>query len=482
MRSEAWLIEPRDPIVVRDGRSTTELGRVTPFVLPPPNTVAGMVRSSFVARQSHVSPEQAQKLLTIRIARGPFLVQRKPDDRNFVHWVPVPSDVAIGSAAQEQSGENGSGAKRQALLRALVFPLEDGEGVIWPEGTPEGLQLVELASKDGQGHKTVPLAERLPFWPLDEAVKWALGNDVAACAAHLPSPSSKGGEDRRSPPIAPEGRIHVAIDEKSQTAEPGMLYSTPGLRFGDGFGIAVEVEAPKDFDWPESEGAVQLGGEGRPSYRSNQYNVAFPKFEAFEKWYREAASKQSVPGGLRLELLTPAWLHDGTPTGAPAWLPSWLRKSARTRDPTLTSTAAANGCHPMLPVGVRLELVAVSLPGYAPISGWNMQGGRHGHGAPRAVRRLTPAGTVFYFRLQLNGGSPGVDELVEAARALWAVPLEPEPAYDGSNELGPYPTHETVNLNRDSFLAPAARDGFGLVLPGFWWEGLRGPAGPRGTR
>jgi hypothetical protein len=436
-----------------------------------------MVRSSFVARQSSVSPEQAQKLLTIRIARGPILVQREPGDVKFTHWVPVPSDAALSAVEQGQVGETG-----QMLLRAKVFALADGEGVLWPEGTPDDLQLVKLPTRDGKGNKTSRLVDQLPFWPLKTAVKWAVGNDATVSFPNLfvREPKSEGTDVLRMP-LVTEGRVHVAIDEASQTAEPGMLYNTPGIRFAKGFGIAVEVEAPSDFNWPEHESSVQLGGEGRPSYRSRQDSAAFPEFEVFKRLYMEAAHKPCPPAGLRLELLTPAWLHDGAPTGAPAWLPSWLREPQRTAQSTPTTVELPKGHHPNLPKGMNLELVAACLPGFAPISGWNMQGGKDGHGAPRAVRRLTPAGTVYYFRLRrVDGRDVGAEELINAACVLWAVPLEPEPNF--ARELVSNVNLANTDKIRDGFLAPPARDGFGLVLPGFWWEDSKGPVSPGGTQ
>lgn len=439
MTRATWLIEPRDPIVIRDGRSTTELGGAPAFLLPPPNTVAGMVRSSFVARKSHVTPEQARQLLEIRVARGPFLVQRGSGASAYTHWLPVPSDAVVGCF----KGQGDKVSKR--LVRGRIEYLGEDEGVLWPEGSPAELALVTLKGKDDRDHKTEPLAEHTALWPLEAAVEWGLGHEEMEPFPSLSFGASPSTDGQVAPAlIRTEGRIHVVIDDASQTAEPGMLYSTPGVRFEEGSGIAVEIETPDDMAWPEADAPVFLGGEGRTSYRSTRPEAAFPSFETYEDRFLRAA-KGDTPDGIRLQLITPAWLHDGASVGAPAWLPSWWK----------------SGRHPQLPSGLTLKLVAACLPGFVAISGWNMQGGSSARGAPRSVRRLTPAGTVFYFHLLDGHGRLADSEaLLDAARALWAVPIEPEAAL------------ELPGRSRDTYLAPAARDGFGLVLPGFWWKTL----------
>jgi CRISPR-associated protein Cmr3 len=425
MRCEVWVIEPRDPLVVRDGRGFAESGANASFPFPLPNTIAGMARASFVGRRSDVGAEEARQLLSIRVTRGPLLVHRS--GANLTHWTQAPGDAVTGRF-------DVNCRRIDAMARACVIRLDADEGVLWAKGTPVGLGLVMLPAIDHEGRKTKPLADGRPFWPLAQAVEWATGRAPYVELSAMPC-----GMD----PLQEESRLHVAIDDESQTAEPGMLYGTPGIRFADGFGIGIEVEADEGLDWPAA-GFVQLGGEARPSFRTTEPQAAFPLFDVFQEQYKAAA--RQGPAGLRLELLTPAWLHDGAGVGEAAWLPSWI----------------ASGIHPRLP-GIRLELAAVCLHGSTAISGWNIQGGKDGTGAPRAVRRLVPAGSVFYFRVP--DGKREASDFVSAARALWAAPIELEGAAHA----------------RDDFLAPAARDGFGLVLPGFWWEG-EGSKQPGGER
>lgn len=434
MRREAWFIEPRDPLVVRDGRSTTDLGSGAPFPFPLPNTVAGMVRAFFVRGQADVTREEAEALLSIRIAAGPWLAREDERSGAFEPWLVAPADAVYGMF--------GAGTdKERAFARGQVIFPGQHEGVLWPEGTPEELGVIRLPAKDDEGQKTTHAAEVAPFWPLERALEWAIQPGNRLPAKEL---------SRGTTTIAEEGRVHVRIDNDTATAEPGMLFGTPGLRFSEGFGIALEVEGPADARWPEAHDLVLMGGESRLSVRRTATGAAFPGFARFEATRarlfgaQEARAGEAerasmpVPAGLRLQLLTHAWLPPGS-AGEPAWLPSWWQ----------------SGRHPRSPSGLRLRLVAACVPGYTSISGWNLQAM-----APRAVRRLVPAGSVYYFRVMREAEAvapASAEEIHEVARALWAAPLDPATPGAGAPDM-----------NR--FLAPAAWDGFGLVLPGFWWE------------
>ena len=69
---KTWVIIPRDPLVFGTGVPPTAFA-ARAGALPPPNTVAGMVRARFVANGSHVHPARAAELLDRISVRGPWL-------------------------------------------------------------------------------------------------------------------------------------------------------------------------------------------------------------------------------------------------------------------------------------------------------------------------------------------------------------------------------------------------------------------------
>ncbi len=409
--SELWLIEPRDPLVFGHGGPP---GAVIAHrgVLPPPSTVAGMVRAAFVAGQAHVSATRAAELLERISIRGPWL--RGPTASGDVQpWFPAPHDGV-------RAGER--------FLRAQVEAPGFDEGVLWPAGAPRDLHLVHLAERE-DGVKTGPIPAHTPMWPFGALIRWALGGVVApGDVAPLDRGAAAVGGGRGFGAIADrEYRTHVAIDRASGVAVPGALFTSPGTRFERDFELVVEV-ARDQAEGARLPGTVVLGGESRLSFRRVDPNLTFPRFEDHEAAYRDALAR---PGrrGLRVQLLTPACLRN--PGEAGPWLP------------------------PSPPID-GLELVAACIPGPSAISGWDMQAA-DGSGAPRAVRRLVPAGSVYYYALPVLAGVTLDEALLEACRALWGRPIEPG--------------QERTPGDVEQHLAPPARDGFGLVLPGFWFEG-----------
>jgi len=90
--SHCWFIEPREPIVARDGRSAAAIDEGAEIRLPLPSTMAGMVRACFVQDTTKVDPEE---LLGIRIRGGPWFGHRK-DDGSFQAYVPAPEEARVG--------------------------------------------------------------------------------------------------------------------------------------------------------------------------------------------------------------------------------------------------------------------------------------------------------------------------------------------------------------------------------------------------
>jgi len=203
-----------------------------------------------------------------------------------------------------------------------------------------------------------------------------------------------------------EERIHVRIDPQTQTADDSQLFSTQGLTFPDGTGLAA-LAYTGDVTPVEMIGGLQtlhpLGGERR---------LAFFHFHTASSDWRvpdEIRSALSGATGVRMQLATPAILSQG-------WLPGWL-------DPETLEGA---------PPGVsdtRLRLCSACVDRWRPVSGWDLE--KRG---PKPVRRVVPAGSVYFFEVVQGSAKDLAD--------CWLRPV----ADDEQDR----------------------RDGFGLALWGVW--------------
>lgn len=188
-----WILDAIDPLFFGDGRSigTSEVnGRV----LPPPQVVAGLVRT----RQGLDSngawvgdPDQAKRIAV----QGPFpaLLSR---DSSVDEWLfPRPADALL----------------LKAVLRRLV-PLDLSSWGLRSNLPGADLAPVGLAAADPS--KPEPMK---PLWRWSEMERWLSNPDAP-------------GEIRgvAVPPL--ETRFHVAIDPETGHALDGALFSTAGRR------------------------------------------------------------------------------------------------------------------------------------------------------------------------------------------------------------------------------------------------------------
>ncbi|MCI5168652.1 MAG: hypothetical protein D3903_21790, partial [Candidatus Electrothrix sp. GM3_4] len=126
---------------------------------------------------------------------------------------------------------------------------------------------------------------------------------------------------------------------------------------------------------------------------------------------------------IRLILATPALFTQG-------WQPGWIKETSE----------GLIGSPPCFPE-IELQLKAFVTPRWQPVSGWDLvrnsqseeKQEKGGPGCARAVRRMVPAGAVYWFEVKA-----GYEQLPE----LWLKPVS--------------------DLEQDQ------DDGYGLVLPGIW--------------
>lgn len=385
------LLRPRDPILLRDGRPfAAEPGaRARTLPWPMPQTVAGALRA-------HVGetlgggfdwktdgPKQARRLHL----RGPLLATQ--DGAGI--WrilVPAPRDAVFF--------ESEAGKADLMCLRPLP-EIPQGAGTLSPT---KGLRPMEIT--EDRKPRTMPA-----FWPLDCAANW------------LSKPQHTHFDPGGADPLPTETRTFVKINEKTQTGEQGMLYSADLLCFAD---FAAPASAAKPTPTPAQallcrlSGAgtlsalpqfLPLGGERRLATVAPADDIAWPQADDFPKLTAALAGAKR----LRLQLVTPALFQGG-------WKPGWL-------------TDGLKGDLPGVP-GLRLTLVGAAVGRLAPVSGWDLEKNR-----PKPLRYAAPAGSVYFFEVEGEGGLTP-----EQAEALFLRPINDKATDDN--------------------------DGFGLALPGIW--------------
>ena len=311
---QAWLLDPRDPLVLGDGSRNPPR---SPFLMPPPSALAGYVRTAAWQDDVQKFEQDVRPLLDFKV-RGPWLVDTRTAEPFNRIWVPPPADVTVADT---------HGEVPVLQLPARVGPASDDVGALWDEASLWPVDLPErVQTCNGRTVKTRPLGH--PVWTLDHALDWSL------CSTCTLDTTLK--KDRI---LAEERRTHVALQPDTGTAKPEALFTSAGVRLHPEFRYGLETTATL----PPTERLQVLGGEGRQVRRSldPQGWPAFPKSR-----YEAALQALQAQGGeilLRLQLLTPGCFQDG-------WRP-----------PPLTG----------------LTLKAALVPSPIPISGWDLKKRAH---------------------------------------------------------------------------------------------------------
>lgn len=215
-----WLIEPRDPLIVRDGRpfDATPGAQAISLPFPNPSTTTGGARSRAgldnngkFAYQPHSKELEELKKLKVR---GPLLVQLSGDGNNpvRVQWfAPAPLDAAILSSQQKGDDSDTLNLKRLVPLQRFTGAQTDFDHNLGE------LRLVGLVQAD----KSKPVSEAPRFWSWDTYQSWLL------------DPSQKEGKianlsDLGYNGLQQERRLHVSIDAEKLVAREGALFATSG--------------------------------------------------------------------------------------------------------------------------------------------------------------------------------------------------------------------------------------------------------------
>lgn len=359
----------RDPIVSRDGRpfGAGQGNRMRSLDWPLPSMLAGSLRTALgKSAKRDFSVEDAQDLLQVEVA-GPF-----PQVDRCLYF-PAPQDCVVHP--------------ERGALRAAPQSLEAGGGD-WPV---TGLQPVNLT--DEQAHEDFKPEEAPAWWPNDRFAAWLAGDDIVFDESFL-----------RAAEI--EQRTHVRIDPDAGAAEESQLFTTAALalthlrRNREQKGGAGSIISDRTADAAEQhahppgyadvvlsarvradgwcrdvtaklDALHPLGGERRLAHwkagaEANAWNCLNKLREAV------AAARH-----IRMVLATPAVFRDG-------WKPGWLDSNLVGAPPGANATS-------------RLRLVGVSIQRWRAVSGWSLAALPGQPRGPKPVKRMVPAGGVYFF-------------------------------------------------------------------------------------
>lgn len=350
-----WILEPRDPLIARDGRPfmATPGARAKSLPFPFPSTTAGTVRTRYgYGKQDYAGFNQSlvEEVKNIRV-EGPLLVELNHNGEIIDWLLHAPADAVLF--------EDNKGTKHAHIKQLVPWSLSE-EICTDLQGD---LLLVSFVSSDVIAKKK-PYKDAPQFWRLDKFLEW-LAQPGDGQSIELDQLGHNG-------PVE-ETRVHVKIDPAEQAAEEGFLYQTHGLEFSRVIDkttkrLALAVRTATTL----SEGVAPLGGEQRVSLWRKS-SASFPSCP--EKVRRQVINDKAC----RVVLLTPAHFRAG-------FLPAWLLQAR---------------------YGVSPRLVAAAVKRPQVVSGWDYENRK-----PKPTRRLAPAGSVFFLRL--DGNEQDIEQWVDA--------------------------------------------------------------------
>ena len=341
-----FRIKPLAPLIARDSRpfGAGQGNRIRSLDWLSQSVLAGAVRSTVWKENDKLTPEQLKQ---ISVAGGfPLL------DGNI--YFPRPLDLLL----HRERGED----------TEKVFPIRpmeemEGMGVRMPVDMLPSMPL-GLPEDDFK-------PERIDaFWSAATMCDWLIKKDPDANKFQLC--------DTLPFPLKEE-RTHVTINESSGAAEDTKLFSTVGLDFTvkpkrtavqkQKLFYQMEVSVSADFggfDILPNDFIVPLGGERRLARFGNS--------EDEQLWRAPKDLGEAIKGCRRVRMVLAS--HAIFSSG---WLPGWL-------DDNLSGVIPGTD--------TRVRLVSAIVDRWKPISGWSYEKGKN---VPKALRRMVPAGSVYFF-------------------------------------------------------------------------------------
>lgn len=374
------VINSAEPLIFRDGRPFGDFGTVAGGGLrwPLPSTIAGMVRTRIGNNRApdffwkNNRAERRNNIAAIlKIGIQWALPVWKPHGGQWRYLFPRPADALLLNPPDAPNV--------YALHR---FTLQQGEQT-WGHDLPWKNWLLPVTDQ-----RDKPAAEPPDLWHQETFLQWLLLEPMEKKYSHH--------ELGFSLPEM-EVRMHTAIDSKSGTVRTGQLFSSSGIRLeiprcnehqpsppgtAGSFGIGVAIIGNEDTDDPF--GTCLLGGERRTVF-VDPLEVPFPSCPA-------VFDEQRL---LRFVLITPGDFG--------GWAPEWLRPPDDADETPWVTVPDTD---------IKVRMVAAHLSRWQAVSGWDYE--RRG---PKAMRKLTPAGSVYVIEV----ASPHRSQ--ELAEHLWGRSL-----------------------------------------------------------
>lgn len=373
----AYLFDPKSPLVLRTGRPFDQAGDPVSLDFPLPSTMAGACRTAIGDEKGWDFSLKTAELKEISVY-GPLAAVIEDETTSPLY--PRPADALY---------------LKEETKTAAIYRLRPESASIdeWSD-LPDGLQPVFLEEKI----KSKPVKGD-SWWQDEHMDSWLLGKKLTG---------TKPDELGWAGPAC-EMRTHVGLNPATFAAETGDLFQTEGLSFAE-----KQIDTEQYQGWSKmryglivhlpkhqiAETCRRVGGEGRIALL-RQLENGWPTIPA------DLAKQLQKNNSIRLILATPALFENG-------WKPGWIKESLK-------------GSPPGFP-DITLRLKAFVTPRWEPVSGWNLKEQK-----PRAVRRMVPAGAVYWFT---------VEQGKEQLERLWLQPVS--------------------DLEQDR------HDGYGIVLPGIW--------------
>lgn len=393
-------IKPLDPVMIRDGRPFGKTPGIRAHSLNSvtPGTLAGTLRTLLgkleTGNGQRVKDSYTKLAENIEVL-GPILMR---DDRLFF---PMPLDLDIYELTDDESEKNkihmsvrrprqpsDEAVKTEGFLGTGKIGLH--EDILWPVSMPRGAW---------KSLRKVPA-----YISADWMIRWLCGDiSQEEWERELQQWADFENKSGNSHPhfmdvLEKEIRDHTEIDDSSGTARDKKLFSTEAIVFPPEVSMIAQMKISDEFDIPGSIQTIHpIGGERRLASFEEMSGEALVNriwqcpesvIEAVNKAVDNASDKNKIY--LRMVLTTPAYFSKG-------WLPGWLNeqlKSSFDRFPNM-----------------ELQLRWACVPRWEGISGWSYR-----HQEPKAVRRMVPAGSVYFFEV-ING------DPVEFVKEKWLMPM-----------------------------------------------------------
>jgi len=375
-------LTPRDPVVARDGRpfGAGSGRRMKSLDWLPPSVVAGAFRTMLGKTDARgFNAKAVAELKQIAIA-GPLPLWKSS------LFLPAARDLVLRPEPRE-------------CFRLRPRRLKTGDYCDLPRVNLRPALLPESVVDE---FKPEPAP---PFWSMEKMTAWLMDGDFP------PPPEKKAGRGRHPETgfmdaFPKDERTHVWIEPDRGAAKEHMLYSTVSLAFRQEVAMSLRVSGARGIQKIPSLHPV--GGERRLMHWQIDEEVSWQCPPAL-------AGALASADRIRMVLATPGLFGSG-------WKPGWL-------DGNLEGTPPGTG--------VKLRLAGTATDRWRAVSGFGLEDGALG---PKPVRRMVPAGSVYFF------------EYVSGDRATlagdgWLAPVS-DLAEDGQDQ----------------------RDGFGLALWGVWSE------------